>query len=119
MAGVQHFNIYRDNQLISTTNIAEFSEDLAQYGNYTYRVSAQYAEGESTPETDFISWGLPEISVNRNEFDFDITPDDETTYITTVSNSGTLPLEIFQPSCGLSPFFPPLKAVRSSEESPV
>ena len=92
MSGLLHFNIYRDNELIGTTSSLEFSENLPGYGNYTYRVTAQLTGGESSPETDFVSWGIAEFLANTDQFDIEIKPDDQATYLLKISNEGTIPL---------------------------
>jgi len=92
-AGVQHFNIYRNNQLISTTSQTEFQENLSAYGNYTYRVTAQFASMESAPETDFVDWGEAAFSANRENFDVKLEPGTHTTYVLKLKNEGTLPVD--------------------------
>jgi len=46
---LEHFNIYRDDTLIDTSQDTTFTDMLPGFGNYTYKVSAQYSEGESDP----------------------------------------------------------------------
>ncbi len=92
-AGVQHYNIYRDNELIGTTNDLEFQENLSDYGNFTYRVTAQFNSMESAPETDFLQWGEGSLSFNFNEFDVKLAPGTSTTYVLRMENDGTIPVD--------------------------
>ncbi|MCF8364318.1 MAG: T9SS type A sorting domain-containing protein [Bacteroidales bacterium] len=92
-AGVQHYNIYRDNQLIGTTNQIEFQDNLTVFGNYTYRVTAQFESMESAPVTDFMDWGAGEFSANRDNFDVKLAPGTQTTYVLKLINEGTLPVD--------------------------
>ena len=91
--GLQHFNIYRDNSLIATTSDYELDDFLPDFGNYTYRVTAQFADGESSPQTAFLQWGIPEITLNNYEYNVELKPGDETLYILNIDNDGETTLE--------------------------
>ncbi len=92
-AGLEHYNIYRDNEIIATTSETEFEETLTEYGKYTYRVTAQFPTMESAPETDFVDWGIAEFSSNRDDFDVKLEPGTSTTYVLILENEGTLPVD--------------------------
>jgi hypothetical protein len=59
----QHFNIYRENELLGTTTETSYMDNLPQYGNFTFRVTAVHDEGESTGPTCDITWGSPTITI--------------------------------------------------------
>jgi hypothetical protein len=45
--GFQYFNVYRNSVIIGTTTDTVFSDVLSTFGNYCYKVTAIYTEGES------------------------------------------------------------------------
>jgi len=52
-----NFKIYRNNEFIGNTEDTFFNDQLADYGDYQYQVSALYAEGESSLSvSDSIHW---------------------------------------------------------------
>ncbi len=91
--GVIHYKIYRNNQLITTNAETSYEEYLPGKGNFSYRVTAQFAEIESAPATSFISWGESELSVNYEEFNIKIKPGNLTTYVLKLDNQGSLPVD--------------------------
>jgi len=87
----QHFNIYRDEVLIESATTKNFSEVLAAYGTYNYKVKAVYDLGESYPAgPEQIYWnGYPVISVAPDSLFADLESgevDDEQNM--TINNSG-------------------------------
>jgi hypothetical protein len=40
--------VYRNNELLNPTTVLTYTDNLATFGNYTYRVTAMYATGESS-----------------------------------------------------------------------
>jgi len=92
-AGVLHYNIYRNNQFITTTSGLDYQDNLPEYGNYSYRVTAQFTGIESSPETAFVAWGQGNFSANRNTFDVQLMPENQTTYVLKIENDGTLPVD--------------------------
>jgi len=59
-----HFNIYRDETFIATTTFNTYLDDLSYYGNYNYKVTTCYDEGESLPVGPVnINW-VPSPSTN-------------------------------------------------------
>lgn len=63
--GFIHFNIYRDNELIATTEALTYTDQLPDYGVYTYAVTAAYTgDGESSAVRAKVQWGDARIAVN-------------------------------------------------------
>ena len=51
------YNVYRDNQLITTTTETSYIDTLPNYGLYEYYITAVYDEGESNPSnTEIVEW---------------------------------------------------------------
>jgi Secretion system C-terminal sorting domain/3-keto-disaccharide hydrolase len=56
----QTFNVYRDGVIIGNTTQLSFDDPLPDYGSYTYRVRAQWDEGESASSNPaFVDWNDP------------------------------------------------------------
>ncbi len=54
------FKVYRNGEMIGTTEFNVFSDAMPEFGSYTYRVSAWYDEGESLPTNEVeINWVQP------------------------------------------------------------
>ena len=91
-SGLLYFRVFRNNEPIQTTLDTEYSEDLPAKGNYTYRVTAKFADGESSPETAFVSWGTATFSTGTDQLDVALEPGDETTRLMKLTNGGDVPL---------------------------
>ncbi len=50
------YNVYRNDDFISNTNITEFYDDDMEAGTYTYCISAVYDEGESETDCDVVTF---------------------------------------------------------------
>lgn len=88
-----HFNIYRDLQLIGTTTFPVFTDTLPGYGIYRYMVTAFYSiEGESGGALEVVQWGSAQISLDPTEIETYVIPGGISTEIMTISNPGELEL---------------------------
>ena len=67
--GFQHFNIYRNSDLIASVTETSYMDSLPVFSTYAYEVTAFYAEGESQPAGPVeIEWlALPIIEVSPME----------------------------------------------------
>jgi hypothetical protein len=59
-----YFNVYRDGTLLGTTTELTYSDQLPDYGVYSYGVTAVHDEGESVAASASIQWGNPHIYVS-------------------------------------------------------
>lgn len=90
-AGFIHFNIYRDNELIATTEDQSFADQLPDYGVYTYAVSAAYTDdGESGADRATVQWGDARIAVNPANVYQVLQPGNTASQQVVVSNIGQL-----------------------------
>ena len=63
--GFIHFNIYRDNELIGTTEEQTYNDQLPDYGVFTYSITAVYEDdGESGAARASVQWGDARIAVD-------------------------------------------------------
>ncbi|MBN2892640.1 MAG: T9SS type A sorting domain-containing protein [Bacteroidales bacterium] len=86
------FYVYRDDQMIGSTSDTVFSDVLPSYGEHKYQVSAMHTDGESSKASDYVIWGSASIVV-APEFLIDtLAPNQTSTHILTVSNTGVLDL---------------------------
>ncbi len=89
---MQYFVVYRDNVQIGTTTETNFTDMLPDYGVYTYGVTAMHEDGESSAVRGSIQWGHPNISVNPENINVSLFPNQTTTRTLTVTNTGELDL---------------------------
>ena len=89
---LQHFIVYRDNVQIGTTTETFYTDMLPDYGVYSYSVTAMHDDGESSSVNGNIQWGNPNISVSPTSLSETLLPDQMSTKILTVSNTGELDL---------------------------
>lgn len=54
---LNHFNIYRNDELILTTTALNYSEQLPFPGTFIYKVTAQHPTGESASTAHSVTWG--------------------------------------------------------------
>jgi|GEM_PF-804180 len=93
---LEHFNLYRDDTLIGTSQDTTVTDMLPGFGSYTYKVTAQYSEGESEPAGPVIVEWLAEPHIvidplELNEIHF--CAPQITTKSLIVSNTGTTTLD--------------------------
>ena len=89
---LQYFVVYRDNVEIGTTTEMSFMNMLPDYGVYSYSVTAMHQDGESSPVKGSIQWGNPNISVSPSSLTESLLPNQMSTKILTVNNTGELDL---------------------------
>jgi hypothetical protein len=88
-----YFNIYRGLNLLGTTTFPFYSDQLPDYGEYRYMVTAYYeVEGESGPAIVDVQWGTADIATSSTEVIQSVFPDNTATATLDVSNVGQLPL---------------------------
>jgi len=93
MDGFLNFNIYRDDTLIGTTTDTTYTDNLPDYGRYTYKVTAFYTEDlESGYSKTELQWGDAHISVTPLSLYEHLTVDSSSTKYLTVVNTGQLDL---------------------------
>jgi M6 family metalloprotease-like protein len=87
----RYFKVYRNGGLLDTTSLTNYTNFLQNYGNYKYKVSAIYNEGESKPSSpDSIGWyGNPIISVNPASFNETLLAGDSISRNMTIKNNGS------------------------------
>ncbi|MDY0077121.1 MAG: GEVED domain-containing protein [Bacteroidales bacterium] len=90
-AGFIHFNIYRNNELIATTEDQTYADQLPDYGVYTYGVTAAYTnDGESGAARATVQWGDARISVDPASVFQILQPGATATQQLVISNVGQL-----------------------------
>jgi len=98
--GFQYFNIYRNDELIGTTIETIFTDQLPDFGYYTYKITAYYGgENESSPAIDEVQFGSSTVSIDPDTYVANVyinTSEEQTMYI---KNTGVLDL-----TYSLSPF---------------
>ncbi|MDA3944091.1 MAG: GEVED domain-containing protein [Bacteroidetes bacterium] len=90
-AGFLHFNIYRDNEIIGTTEEQSYTDQLPDYGVYTYGVTAAYEDdGESGAARASVQWGDARIAVDPVSIYQILQPGETASQQLIVSNVGQL-----------------------------
>jgi hypothetical protein len=89
---LQYFVVYRDNVQIGTTTDMFFTNMLPDYGVYSYSVTAMHQDGESSAVRGNIQWGNPNITVTPPSLTESLLPNEMSTKILTVNNTGELDL---------------------------
>ncbi len=89
---MQYFVIYRDNVQIGTSNTTSFTDNLPDYGIYTYSVTAMHEDGESSAARNSIQWGDPHIEVIPGSLTETLQPSQTSVRVLTVYNTGELDL---------------------------
>jgi hypothetical protein len=100
-AGFEHFNIYRNGELLTSVTTESYTDLLVDYGYYTYEVTAFYGgDNESAPASAETQYGTATIDINPNSYVANVYIEDSSIQYMYVKNSGVLDLEF-----ELSPFF--------------
>ena len=85
----QEYKIYRDDVVIGTTTDTTYTDTLSAYGEYKYKVTALYDEGESNPSNEE-TIAYSSIAVDVDSLDFGIVAIGTTKVLPiTISNSGS------------------------------
>jgi len=88
-----YFNVYREGILLGTTTDLTWSDQLPDYGVFSYGVTAVHDEGESVPASSSIQWGNPHIFVSPAEIQANLLIGTSTVETIMVKNIGELNLE--------------------------
>ncbi len=101
--GFENFIIYRDGELLGTTEEESFEDQLPEYGYYEYEVTAYYGStNESSAAVYRTQWGNAEIQVIPGEYDVTVFVDEVLEQQMKVKNTGELDLE-FELFGGIGP----------------
>ena len=99
--GFQHFNIYRDNEIIGTATDQTYADQITEYGYYSYKVTAVYSgDAESLGSFADTQFGSSTIEITPDSYTATVYTDESDVQIMKIKNTGVLDLEFF-----LSPFF--------------
>jgi hypothetical protein len=98
-----YFKIYRGADSIGMANNTVYSDQLPDYGVYTYKVTAKYSDGnESSASAASVQWGDAQISVYPMAIEETLMPDSSVTRTVTINNIGQLEMNynisLFVPS---------------------
>jgi len=106
-SGFQNFRIYRNDEMIAETEDLTYTDQIPDYGYYTYKVTAYYGGSiESDPTEKETQWGSSTMEVIPGEYVANLFIDDSVTQQMKVKNTGVLELDF-----SLSPFFQPANAL--------
>jgi len=99
--GFDHFNVYRNAELITSTIELTYTEILTEYDYYTYEVTAVFSGNQESDaavaETQF---GTSTIEIVPSSYTAIVNPEGMETQMMTIKNVGVLDLDY-----SLSPFF--------------
>lgn len=99
--GFDHFNIYRNSELITTTTDMTFTETLTEFDYYTYEVTAIFSGNmESDAAVATTQFGTATIEIIPSSYTAVVEPDGIETQMMKIKNTGVLDLDY-----SLSPFF--------------
>ena len=99
--GFQYFNIYRNDEFITSTNDEFYTDMLTEYGYYTYEVTAYYGgDNESLPTSAETQYGTATIEIDPVNYIANVYIEDSSIQYMTIKNVGVLDLDFH-----LSPFF--------------
>ena len=89
-----NFNVYRDGDFLAETTEALFTDNLPDYGVFTYQVTAMYTDDmESGAAGTSVQWGDAHISVDPVVITEHLVVDTTSTKQITVINTGQLDLD--------------------------
>ncbi len=88
----EHFIVYRDDIEIGTTVDLFYIDNLPDYGDYTYAVTAMHDDGESYERVVTTTWGLVIIEVNPSFLTETLEIDQSSVQQLTITNNGQLDL---------------------------
>ncbi len=99
--GFQNFNIYRNEVLIGTSTDPTYTDQISDYGYYTYKVTALYSGNtESAATTSETQYGTSTIEITPISYVAAIYPEESDVQMMKIKNTGVLDLDF-----SLSPFF--------------
>lgn len=86
-----YFKIYREGDSIGVAYDTVYSDQLPDYGIYSYQVTAKYSDGsESSATSASVQWGDAQISVTPAALEETLQQDSSVTRMVTISNIGQL-----------------------------
>ncbi|RLD54865.1 MAG: hypothetical protein DRJ05_13925, partial [Bacteroidetes bacterium] len=89
-----YFNLYRDDEFLTTTEETTYTDMLPGYGVHSYAVTAFYTEDmESGATTTSLQWGDAHISVSPTSLFENLAINEQSTQYLTVINTGQLDLD--------------------------
>jgi hypothetical protein len=99
--GFMHFNVYRNDVLVGTATEETFTDQITDYGYYTYKVTAVYSGNvESSGTTSETQYGSSTIEIIPISYMSVIYPEETDVQMMKIKNTGVLDLDF-----SLSPFF--------------
>ncbi|MCF6341971.1 MAG: GEVED domain-containing protein [Bacteroidales bacterium] len=106
-SGFLNFRIYRGDEMIAETEELTYTDQIPDYGYYTYKVTAYYGgTTESEPTITETQWGSSTMEVVPGEYVANLYFGDSVVQLMKIKNTGVLSLEF-----SLSPFFTPANAM--------
>lgn len=89
-----HYNIYRGFSIVGTSTLPFYTDQLPDYGVYSYRVTAVYTiEGESSPAIAEVQWGFGQAQVDPGSIEVYVLPESTGSELMNLANVGQLPLQ--------------------------
>ena len=105
-SGFKNFRIYRNDVMIAETEDMTYTDQIPEYGYYTYKVTSYYGGTiESQPSLTETQWGSSTLEVIPGEYTANLFINDSVTQSMKIKNTGVLELDF-----SLSPFAPPANA---------
>lgn len=89
---ILHYNIFRDDVLISTTGSQSFMDELPAPGTYTYKITVQHASGESGSTSRTCTWGDADLFIQPNGLQMKAAPGISFSRKIVMENQGLLDL---------------------------
>ncbi len=106
-SGFMNFRIYRDDVMIAETEALTYTDQIPEFGYYTYKVTAYYGgTTESSATVKETQWGSSTMEVIPGEYTANLFIDDSVTQIMKIKNTGVLDLDF-----SVSPFFIPVNTI--------
>ncbi|MDZ7743018.1 MAG: carboxypeptidase regulatory-like domain-containing protein [Bacteroidota bacterium] len=84
----EYFRIERDGVYIGSTTELSFTDDLPDFGEYTYQIFAVYDEGTSAGCNEYILWPNPGLSINPDSLTAVVWTNHQAAVLTTIENTG-------------------------------
>ena len=99
---IEHFIVYRDGNQVGTTIDMEFTDNLPDFGNYIYSVSAKYDTIESGVIRQNAHWGSSVASATPESLQITLDSNETAELPFTLANTGQLDL-IYTISTAIDP----------------
>ncbi len=89
---IEHFIVYRDGNQVGTTIDLEFTDNLPEFGNYIYSVSARHDTIESAVTRQNAHWGSSEATATPETLEITLNSNETGELPLNLSNTGQLDL---------------------------